>query len=216
MRAHLPGPGLYALTPDWDDTALMLERAEALIAGGAVMLQYRHSGASARTQRAQAGALRQLCARHAIPFIVNDSVALCLEVDADGVHLGRDNTPIAEARARLGAGRIIGATCYDQLERAHAAAADGADYVAFGGFYRSSRKDYAPTTPMGLIDDAVATLPLPVAAIGGMSPRNCAPLIARGARWIAAIGSVFDTPDSEHAARLFKRLFAIAGETSTL
>jgi len=213
---RLPAPGPYAITPDWDDTDRLVARAAEIIAGGAVMLQYRHKQADVDLRLRQARRLKQLCATMKVPFIINDSVQLCLEADADGVHLGRDNTPIAAARARLGPDRIIGATCYGDAERAEAAARDGADYVAFGGFFRSSRKDYAPTTPHDILTDARQRQPLPIAVIGGMSSDNCQPLIERGARWIAAIGSLFDAPDSRAATRDMARLFDPPSQDATL
>ena len=216
MSHPLPGPGLYAVTPDWDDTDRLVAHAEQVLAGGAVMLQYRHTTASVRLRLTQATRLRQLCARWQRPFIVNDSIKLCIAVDADGVHLGRDDTPLAEARAWLGPERLIGATCLDRIEHARAAERAGADYVAFGGFFASPRKPYAPTTPPARIAEAVQQVRLPVTVIGGMTANNCAPLIAQGARWVAAIGAVFDCADSRVAAQAFTDRFAPAVQSSTL
>ena len=212
----LPPPGLYAVTPDWDDADRLLARAAQLIDGGAVMLQHRNKTTTTGLLLAQAYRLRALCTARGIPFIVNDSVELCAAVGADGVHLGRSNTPIAEARELLGPNRIIGATCYGDPALAEAAVRDGANYVAFGGFFISPRKDYAPTTPHDIIRRTIDRLGTPVAVIGGMTPDNCSPLIEQGARWVAAIGSVFDVPDGEAAARQFSARFAAAAQSSTL
>ena len=132
--------GLYALTPDLLDTDELIARVTAAIAGGAAALQYRNKIASPPLRRAQALALRDLCAVQGTIFIVNDDVNLAYAVDADGVHLGRDDVPLVRARQRLGSTAIIGASCYDSLECAAAAVAAGADYVAFGSFFPSSVK----------------------------------------------------------------------------
>src|SRR5215470_3304622 len=122
--------GLYALTPDLLDSDELIERVGAAIAGGARAIQYRNKIASPPLRRAQALALRDLCAARGVTFIVNDDVDLAYAVDADGVHVGRDDAPIARARSRLGQTAIVGVSCYDSLERATAAVAAGADYVA--------------------------------------------------------------------------------------
>lgn len=216
MNRRLPPAGLYAITPDWDDTDRLLTRAAEIIAGGAVMLQYRHKSAPTALMLEQAKRLKALCAATGTRFIVNDSVVLCSAAGADGVHLGRSNTSIAEARDRLGPDRIIGATCYGEYALATAAARDGADYIAFGGFFPSTRKDYPVTTPDALVRRTAGTLDMPIAVIGGMTADNAGPLVAAGARWVAAIGSIFDAPDGRVAASRFATLLASAPQGSTL
>src|SRR6185312_14152545 len=117
--------------------------------------------------------LKQLCDTHAVPLIVNDDVALAFAVGAAGVHLGRDDDDVAAARAALGAGAIIGVSCYDSLERARAAAAAGADYVAFGAFFPSPTKPQAVRASLDLLRQS-ATLGVPRVAIGGITPDVCA------------------------------------------
>ena len=103
--------GLYAVTPDEPDTGRLLALAHAVLAGRPALLQYRNKGADAGLRREQAQALRDACRVAGVPFIVNDDLALALEIDADGAHLGREDGPPAEARAALGAQRILGLTC---------------------------------------------------------------------------------------------------------
>ena len=199
--------GLYLVTPDWDDTRELLQVSEAALRGGAALLQYRHKTAAPLLRRQQALALLQLCRAYQRPMIINDHLALCLELDADGVHLGGTDLAVGAARSALGPGKIIGASCYGSLELARAATLAGASYVAFGGFYASRVKKYAVTTVPGIVTSAKAALPLPVVVIGGMTPVNAAGLVRAGADMVAAISSVYAAADPEAAARAFGELF---------
>jgi len=199
--------GLYLVTPDWDDTERLLAVTESALRGGAVLVQYRHKLAGAALRREQAAALLALCRRHGRPLVINDFVELCEALDADGVHVGGTDAPLAEVRARLGAGKIVGASCYGDLGLARAARRDGASYVAFGGFYPSRVKQYPVTTPPAIIGQARAEIGLPLVVIGGMTPANAAPLAAAGADLVAAISSVYLAEDAQAAARAFGALF---------
>lgn len=199
--------GLYLVTPNWDDTAALIDRTEQALLAGAAMVQYRHKSASAELRREQATQLMALCRRHGRPFIVNDHLDLCLELDADGVHVGGTDASVAVARAALGAGKIVGASCYGGQQLAREASANGASYVAFGGFYPSKVKQYPVTTPPDIVSWAKAEIALPCVVIGGMTPQNAGPLVARGADMVAAISSVYGAPRIDVATHAFGRLF---------
>lgn len=200
--------GLYLVTPNWDDTDKLVDATEQALRAGAAMVQYRHKEASAELRREQAGSLLALCRRYQRPFIVNDHLDLCLELGADGVHVGGTDASVAEARKALGAGRIVGASCYGDRELALSASANGASYVAFGGFYPSKVKQYPVTTPADIVSWAKAEIALPCIVIGGMTAEKAAPLVARGADMVAAISSVYGAPEVDAATREFARLFA--------
>jgi thiamine-phosphate pyrophosphorylase len=210
--------GLYLVTPNWDDTGHLLAVTEqALLAGADVgegggnsiaLLQYRHKHADPALRLAQATALLALCRRHGVPFIVNDFVELCQEIGADGVHLGGTDAGVAAVRALLGPDKIVGASCYGDLALAQAAQRDGANYAAFGGFYRSTVKKYDFTTAPAILDAARAALRVPLVVIGGMTPRNAAPLVARGAHLVAAITSVYSAENPARAVHAFAALFS--------
>jgi thiamine-phosphate pyrophosphorylase len=202
--------GLYALTPDLLDTDELIARVTAAIAGGATAVQYRNKIASPPLRRAQALALRDLCGARGTIFIVNDDVNLAYAVDADGVHLGRDDAPLARARQRLGTTAIIGASSYDSLERAAAAVAAGADYVAFGSFFPSTVKPDAARVDASLLTAAKARLNVAAVAIGGITPATAPALIAAGADALAVITAVFDAPDVAAAAKAFRDAFSAA------
>ena len=201
-----PIKGLYAVTPDLADTALLVSKVQIVLAAGARLLQYRNKTADGDTRREQAQALLDLCRHHGATLIINDDVALACALDADGVHVGRDDISVRDARARLGRGKIVGASCYDDIEKARAAAAHGADYVAFGSFFASSVKPGAVRAPLSLLTAARA-LALPVVAIGGITLDNARQLIDAGADAVAVISALFGAHDIGAATRGFCRLF---------
>ncbi len=201
--------GLYAITPDLADTAVLLAKTQAALAGGARLLQYRNKTADENLRREQAAALRELCRRYGAMLIINDHVELAREIDADGVHVGADDAGVAAARTRLGHSKIIGATCYNDLQRALAAAAQGADYVAFGSFFASSVKPGAVRAPLALLQQARRQVTVPVVAIGGITLDNAAGLIDAGANAVAVISALFAAPDVEVAARKFCQLLRV-------
>ncbi|HEX7914425.1 thiamine phosphate synthase [Rudaea sp.] len=204
MHPHLTRRGLYAISdgprPD------LLSAVKAVLHGGAALLQYRDKTTDSARRAFEARALRELCARFEVPFIVNDDVELALAVAADGVHLGEDDSAVAAARARLGAGVIIGASCYDSLARARQLAAAGADYLAFGAFFSSPTKPNARRATLDLLSEA-KPLGLPLVAIGGITPDNARPLVEAGADFLAAISGVFTQADPEVAARRYAALY---------
>lgn len=169
------------------------------------MVQYRDK--LQQGARSEVRALRALCRQHSVPFLVNDHVELALELEADGVHLGRDDTPLGYARTQLGPNALIGASCYDDLERAVEVVAAGADYVAFGSFFPSATKPSAVRAPLKLLIEARRMLSVPIVAIGGITPQNGARLCAAGADMLAVAAGVFAAPDPEAAARAYMSLF---------
>ncbi|MES3024617.1 MAG: thiamine phosphate synthase [Pseudomonadota bacterium] len=200
--------GLYVVTPDWDDTDRLLDCTEQALGAGAAMVQYRHKTAGWAQRVAQGAALLSLCRRYGRPLIINDHLSLCLTLEADGVHLGGADGALAHARAALGPGKIVGASCYGELALARKAEQAGASYVAFGGFYPSLVKQYSFRTAPELVREAKRALGLPLVVIGGMTPANALPLVARGADLVAAISSVYQAPCVAEAVGRFDALFA--------
>ena len=200
--------GLYAVTPDIADTPSLLAAAEAALAGGARLLQYRNKSASTELKLLQGRALLALCRKHHVPLIINDHLDLALALDADGLHLGAEDGSLTAARARLGPEKILGASCYDRLERAQEAQRLGADYVAFGSFFPSSVKPGAVCAPLALLGNAKRRLSTPVVAIGGITLDNAPQLIAAGADGVAVISALFGAEDIRLAARRFSALFS--------
>lgn len=203
---RFPG-GLYAITPETPDTDHLLAQVEAALTGGAAAVQYRDKSGDVARRHAQASELVALCRQFGAPLIVNDDLRLADLADADGVHLGRDDGSLREARIILGPHKFIGASCYQSLELARAAQAAGADYVAFGSFYPSPTKPAADRADPTLLREAAAALQLPIVAIGGITPGNAAALLDAGADSLAVLSALFDAPDVRAAARDLNHLF---------
>jgi len=198
--------GLYAVTPDTADTAVLQRLTAAALKGGARIVQYRNKTASPALRGEQARALLDICNQHDAILLINDHVDLAAEIDAHGAHIGGEDDSLELARKRLGKNRIIGVSCYKELARAQAAVEGGADYIAFGSFYASSVKPSAVRAPLSLLT-AARGLGLPVVAIGGITPDNAGALIAAGADAVAVISALYAAPDVTAAARDFCHLF---------
>lgn len=211
MRPALPYPlrGLYAVTADRSDTVRLLADVRAAVAGGCRLVQYRNKFADPVLQRQQALQLAEICRAAGASFIVNDAVDLALEVDADGVHLGGDDGDPLAARKRLGPGRVLGISCYNEAGRVDAAVAAGADYVALGAMFPSATKPAAVSASLDLLRAVKARCPVPVATIGGITLANAGSLVEAGADMVAVVSDLFDAPDIQGRARAFQDLFNI-------
>ncbi len=195
--------GLYAITPDSPDTDLLCKMVEASILGGASLVQYRNKSADSRLRIQQSRALLDICRQHKVPLIINDHVKLCMTLDADGVHIGATDGDIAATKARIG-DKILGASCYNQLDLAKKASAAGADYVAFGACFSSGTKPHAVHADLSLFQ---ADLGIPKVAIGGITLDNAGQVIAAGADAIAVINALYVGGETKSQAQKFKQFF---------
>ncbi|MFO1418525.1 MAG: thiamine phosphate synthase [Methylotetracoccus sp.] len=209
MASCFPDSGLYAITRESGRGWHPVEAVEAAIRGGARLIQYREKNDDDR--KSTAIALLAVCRRLGVPLIINDDIELARRIQADGVHLGRDDGSIEAARERLGPGAIIGVSCYDSVQRASSAERAGADYVAFGRFFPSRTKPAASLARVASLIEARRVIGIPIAAIGGITPSNGGELLRAGADFLAVIDAVFGEPDPEVAARDFAALFASIG-----
>jgi thiamine-phosphate pyrophosphorylase len=199
--------GLYVIT----DRTLCGESIEQRVAealrGGARIVQYRDKTADHQRRLREASLLARLCKSHDALFIVNDDIELARGCGADGVHLGKSDGGPAAARQVLGPDAVIGVSCYNAIERARKAQADGADYLAFGRFFPSASKPNAVRADLAVLETARRKLQLPLVAIGGITPENAPLLIEAGADMLAVIQAVFGQPDVEAASRAFSAQF---------
>ena len=196
--------GLYAITPDLADTAALLGKVEQALKAGVALLQYRNKIISKDKRLLQARELAPLARGYGVPLIVNDDVEIALSVGANGVHLGKDDGDLAGARAKL-SGKILGASCYADLDSAKAAIRAGANYVAFGSVFPSPTKPDAVRAPLSLFQ---GNLGVPLCAIGGITLRNAPQLIAAGADLLAVISDVFDADDIGVRVSQYRKLFS--------
>jgi thiamine-phosphate pyrophosphorylase len=189
--------GLYAITPESAD---LIDKVRRALDGGIALLQYRRKRHDVREARQ----VIALARAYKVPVIVNDSVDLALELDADGAHLGRDDGELDGARRRL-AGRMLGASCYDDPVLAQRAVAAGVDYIAFGSVFASLTKPGAVRAPLSLFRQGLS---VPLCAIGGITLQNAPQLIDAGADLLAVISDLFDAPDISARAAQYRKLFA--------
>lgn len=205
--------GLYGVSPEWEDTQRMLDAIDAAAAGGMKAFQWRRKTATPEQGVEQARQVVERCRELRVISIINDDWRLAALVNADGVHLGRDDGSLAEARVALGPDRIIGCSCYNEPALAERALLADVDYVAFGAVYPSSVKPEAVrATPdhLRIARARVEAIEAPrpaVVAIGGITPDNARPIVEAGADSIAVISGVFLAPDIEAAARRCAELF---------
>ncbi len=207
MNSKFDLRGVYLVTPNWDDTEKLLTVTEQALQAGVRLLQYRHKTANDALRFAQASALQILCRRYDCAFIINDHIDLCLQLDADGLHVGGTDMSVVQSRAILGPQKILGASCYGDLDLARQAQNEGASYVAFGGFYPSLVKQYPVTTDLNILRDARPEIHLPQVVIGGMTDSLARPLVERGADMVAVISYVYTAPLVKVAVEKLVSLF---------
>jgi thiamine-phosphate pyrophosphorylase len=200
-----PLRGLYAITQIKNKTAdIIINEVIAAIKGGAVVVQFRDKDSLDAIYLADQ--LVKVCHEYKVPLLINDDIELAIKVGADGVHIGREDGAISEARDRLGADAIIGVSCYNFVEQAFDAQEQGATYVAFGRFFPSSSKPLAAPAELDTLRKAKFLLDIPIVAIGGILPENGGPLLTAGADLLAVIGGLFET-QPEQSARAYQALF---------
>jgi len=190
---------LYLISPPdlGDDFSDRLIRA--LDAAPVAAFQLRMKDAEDSAIIAVAERLIPICAERDCAFILNDRADLAAQLGADGVHLGRSDGAIKDARALLGKDAQIGATCHDSRHFAMEAGEAGADYVAFGAFYASETKGTTHRPEAEILSWWSNMFVLPCVAIGGITADNAAPLIEAGADFLAVSGAVWNHPDGEAA-----------------
>lgn len=202
--------GLYAITPDVTDTAQLCVMVRQILSAGVHYVQYRNKIADSGLRLTQAAALAKLCQQFGAFLIINDHYDLALAVNADGVHVGREDIAINEARNYLGQNKIIGVSCYNQLALALEAEKQGADYVAFGAFFHSKTKTNTVSASTELLSEAKKKLSIPIVAIGGITVTNAASLINHGSDSIAVSHGLFASQNIRSVAKQFSRLFLSA------
>jgi thiamine-phosphate pyrophosphorylase len=205
---------LYLITPPaFHADRFARELEEALAGGDVASLQLRLKDCEDDTIRRAARVLRPIAQDRGVAFIMNDRPDLAAELDCDGVHVGEEDAPYAEARRLLGSARIVGVTCGASRHRALTAAEAGADYVAFGSFFPSPTKTATKhRATLELLRDWSETTVVPCCAIGGITQANCGPLVEAGADFLAVISAVWSHPKGPRAAVAeFNEVFARYG-----
>lgn len=164
-----------------------------LISSGVGYIQYRNK--SAQHDEILLKKIAKLCAQNSVKFIINDDPLLAKRVGADGVHVGKDDESVLKARQILGKDAIVGASCYNSLQKALLAQAQGANYAAFGSVFASPTKPNATPCPLEIIDEAKKALAIPVCAIGGINAKNVK--MVANADYIAVISALYKNNEIE-------------------
>jgi len=202
---QFPASGLYAITQtDGKTPETIIKEVSAAIKGGAAVIQYRDKNPDDAVYLAKQ--LVTICHQHKVPLLINDDAELALRSGADGVHIGKDDGGIAQARKILGHKAIIGLSCYDNIDTALHAQKNGVNYVAFGRFFPSSSKPLALPAHIKTLALAKKQINLPIVAIGGILPENGGQLLTAGANVLAVIGGIFEK-DPEQSSRAYINLF---------
>lgn len=180
----------------------------ALDAGDVASVQIRLKGLEDDALARIIDVLRPPAQRRGIAVILNDNPALATETGCDGVHVGQDDAPYAEARKLMGPEGIVGVTCHDSRHLAMVAGEQGADYVAFGAFFPTETKEARFHAETGLLSWWSELFTVPSVAIGGITVDNCRPLVEAGADFLAVSGGVWNHPEGPAAAvKAFNRIF---------
>lgn len=206
---------LYLVTPPAlpDLAAFATQLARTLEAGDVAALQIRlkATGDAAPSEdeiRRVVDVLRPIAWAQDVAVLLNDSPLLARDTGCDGVHIGQEDMPYAEARKILGPEAMIGVTCHDSRHLALEAAEQGADYVAFGAFFPTPTKEAKTQAEPELLTWWQDITTVPCVAIGGITPANAAALVAAGADFLAVSSGVWGWPDGPEAAvRAFNTLF---------
>ncbi len=183
-----------------------IEKTSEAISAGVNLIQYRDKINSIETRKNFALTIQKLCRKNDATFIVNDDIKLAKSIDAQGVHIGKHDMSLSDARKLLGPHKIIGASCYNEYDRATFAANNGADYIAFGSFFSSATKPNAPVATIELLLRAKRELAIPICAIGGITLNNATTLLDAKADMIAVINAIYSAPSVSTATRLFQTL----------
>lgn len=208
---------LYLITGRNETLGRNLELVvEEALKGGVRAIQLREKELTAKELYEKAYELRRLTARYDAKLFVNDRVDVALAVDADGVHIGADSLPIYKVRRLLGERKLIGVSCHNQAQ-AITAQEMGADFITFGPvFFTPSKAPYGDPVGLKLLETVTETLQIPVFALGGVKPGNCAEVVARGVHGVALISGIMSALDPREAARELLALLPPVDATDTV
>ena len=187
---------LYAVTDQmWlKDGERLTDVVETVLQNGATFLQIREKDLAQDAFEAETERLKTLCERHGVPFVVNDSVEIALQCNANGVHVGQSDIKGRDIRAIIGPDKILGISA-GTVEEAVAAENAGADYIGVGAIFGTSTKKNARSMTMELLKDIVSSVSIPVVAIGGISAGHILQLCGSGVDGVAVVSAIFAAED---------------------
>ena len=196
---------LYGITDrKWVGKYTLEEQVEQALRGGVTILQLREKNTDRETLTAEAKRIKAVCEKYNVPLIINDDYKTAIEVGADGVHVGIEDTAVSEIRKNAPKGFIIGATA-KTVEQAKAAYGQGADYLGVGAVFPSPTKTNAVRITNEQLDEICKSVPIPCVAIGGITYENADELKGAAIDGIAVVSAVFGAEDIEKAAKALRQ-----------
>ncbi len=184
--------GIYAITDDrLTPHETILSQVEEALDAGIALLQYRNKIDSDDAVASICTQLQHMCRLHGVPFIIDDRPHLAQKIGADGLHIGKDDIYLREARKIFTKG-FIGVSCYGSIKKALEAQSEGAYYAAFGSFYPSPTKPHSGIVSMSVLSKAKETLSIPVCAIGGINVTNIHEIAAHRPDMISVVSAIWD------------------------
>lgn len=175
-------------------------KVDTAIQGGVTLVQLREKTADSRQFLETALQVREVTDRYGIPLIINDRIDIALACNAAGVHLGQQDIPCKIAREILGPDKLIGVTA-KTVEQAIQAERDGADYLGCGALFPSGAKPEAQSMTLSTLSEILASVHIPVTAIGGINAENVHLPVEAGANGVAVVSAILGQPDVSAAAR---------------
>lgn len=202
---------LYAVTDrSWlKEGQSLTSVCEEVLDSGATFLQIREKDLAPEAFEAEAAELKALCARHRVPYVVNDSVEIALAIDADGVHVGQSDIMGRDIRAMIGKDKILGISA-GTVGEAVAAQRAGADYIGVGAVFGTSTKKNARNMTVDKLKEIRSAVSIPVVAIGGINAGNLRELRGSGVDGIAVVSAIFA---AENPGKATEQLLTLAQET---
>ena len=195
---------LYAVTDrSWLNGETLYEQVEKALKGGVTLVQLREKELDEEHFLEEAIALKELCHKYHVPFVINDNVKIAKEMDADGVHVGQSDMEAGDVRAKLGPDKIIGVSA-QTVEQAVLAEKRGADYLGVGAVFPTSSKDDATEVSYETLKAICQAVSIPVIAIGGITKDNVEELSGSGICGIAVISAIYGQKNIKDAAANLK------------
>lgn len=195
---------LYAVTDSaWVGKLSLCEQIEAAIKGGATMIQLREKNLSYDVFLSEAISTKEICKKYNVPLIINDNVKIAIKSDADGVHVGIEDTPVSVIRRIVPPDFIIGATA-KTVEQALTAESSGADYIGVGAVFPSPTKKNAIRITTDKLREICTSVNIPAVAIGGISKENVHELVGGGIDGVAVVSAIFSADDIQKSTKQLK------------
>jgi thiamine-phosphate pyrophosphorylase len=199
--------GLYVISDDTlTPNTTIIEQIEEALKGGAKIVQLRDKKNPYEQVKQKAIHIQNLCHKYGAIFILNDHTVMAIEMDADGLHIGKsDHDKFEYLRSHYKG--IIGVSCYGDVNLAKEFEKKGANYVAFGSFYTSPTKPNSNIIPLDILKEAKQKLTIPVCAIGGIDTKNISTIMQYKPSMVSLISDIWNSDDIQTQSQFYAQQF---------